>query len=699
MEKCVKAVGKLSIDLEHFIDDFSQTLKQEFEDRGFRNFNYLIQVFTNFFSDVSNAKLNEFISGMDKHILPLAYNLHLLNAFRLIKPNEFNFLTFDQFFNQRLSKTKLRFINRNIYCFMCEMKARRQMNANHDSKEDSKKPKEFKLKDESSFRNEQQNQLIERYIREGKLFGLAIKNQEQLTLYNLVEENLSQLQSEFMQTTIEANHIFQSNIISPQFLDCLPDHVITQLNHHDIQSVYDSFLRYCPDQYLRRDFWLSYQSRVQAITGKNSNTLLQIEKIRKFRKQKALLLGYENFVQMALKLRTAGLSTMAEDIENVRAFINGLAVRSETNFSKNFKELTDFASDLSIDSKKLKDKQFLPTNVLIENLNLWDLKYFERLFLKEKYQLNSRDMIAHFPMDKVISGMFDFCEKLFGIKIVEIKEGKNVWGPNVRQYKVFDNSSRSTAEYGSFYFDPFQRESRIFTAISRCESLNTKPVVFFFMNYHNSGSIFDQYDTQQLCTGKELLNFYQVVQLFGKASLNPQFDFWLNFSFFQFGFVLQQLLSDVTLSEVSGLSNIEADAFNIVSHFMQMWPLNCYQVLANCSSHIKTGQPISEEFFERIRKCNSHFFWFSNPNPTFIVAYYHFVSLSLKHELYLMALDLNLHSKNEHATVVQKQTWTEWMSPFESYEDSHLCSLVDIFKGNGLEGIYYSNKWSEVRAS
>lgn len=35
VEQCVKASGKLSIDLEHFIDDFSLTLKEEFADKGF----------------------------------------------------------------------------------------------------------------------------------------------------------------------------------------------------------------------------------------------------------------------------------------------------------------------------------------------------------------------------------------------------------------------------------------------------------------------------------------------------------------------------------------------------------------------------------------------------------------------------------------------------------------------------------------
>lgn len=34
VEKCVRASGKLSLEFEHFIDEYSNTLKQEFEDGG-----------------------------------------------------------------------------------------------------------------------------------------------------------------------------------------------------------------------------------------------------------------------------------------------------------------------------------------------------------------------------------------------------------------------------------------------------------------------------------------------------------------------------------------------------------------------------------------------------------------------------------------------------------------------------------------
>ena len=172
----------------------------------------------------------------------------------------------------------------------------------------------------------------------------------------------------------------------------------------------------------------------------------------------------------------------------------------------------------------------------------------------------------------------------------------------------------------------------------------------------------------------------------------------------QFGFVLQHLLTDVNFSEIGSLSNLEADSFSIVSHFMRMWPLNSYETIAKCSSHFKTGEPISKEFFERIRQCMFTLIvkYFVSLMESFFnfTAHYHFSSVQLKNELYLMALDLNLHTLRDHVSTVQKQTFKEWMTPFEPIEDDgHVCSFVDIFSGSGQEGIYYSDKWSEVIAA
>lgn len=63
-------------------------------------------------------------------------------------------------------------------------------------------------------------------------------------------------------------------------------------------------------------------------------------------------------------------------------------------------------------------------------------------------------------------------------------------------------------------------------------------------------------------------------------------------------------------------------------------------------------------------------------------------------------MDMNLHTSDTHSTLLVKNTWKDWMAPFDLGEETgQLCSWIDMFGGRGLEGIYYSNKWSEVIAA
>lgn len=68
--------------------------------------------------------------------------------------------------------------------------------------------------------------------------------------------------------------------------------------------------------------------------------------------------------------------------------------------------------------------------------------------------------------------------------------------------------------------------------------------------------------------------------------------------------------------------------------------------------------------------------------------------------MYQIALDLNLHTTREHSSSLQKNTWREWMAPFEPVkENGQVCSLIELFGGTGFEGVYYSSKWAEVIAA
>lgn len=60
----------------------------------------------------------------------------------------------------------------------------------------------------------------------------------------------------------------------------------------------------------------------------------------------------------------------------------------------------------------------------------------------------------YFPFPKVLNGLFNVIEKLFGIQIVE-QENENKWHPEIGFYHILDSDARQPI--ASFYIDPYRR--------------------------------------------------------------------------------------------------------------------------------------------------------------------------------------------------------------------------------------------------
>lgn len=64
-----------------------------------------------------------------------------------------------------------------------------------------------------------------------------------------------------------------------------------------------------------------------------------------------------------------------------------------------------------------------------------------------------------FPLEKVLSGLFGLCSRLFGLGFEEVKD-VDCWHPDVRFFHVYEpNHDKPVA---GFYFDPYQRYFRAF---------------------------------------------------------------------------------------------------------------------------------------------------------------------------------------------------------------------------------------------
>lgn len=150
--------------------------------------------------------------------------------------------------------------------------------------------------------------------------------------------------------------------------------------------------------------------------------------------------------------------------------------------------------------------------------------------------------------------------------------------------------------------------------------------------------------------------------------------------FQKFGQTLQHLLTKTRYSEVAGVSNIEWDAVDVCGHVLSHWLYN-KSVIDTISSHITTKEKIPEELFETLLNVNKHM-----------------AGLDLSRELYLSALDLELHSSKEFWLDIVKNLWPQYQCfPLDKL-DSHPCSFTQIFSEEWAAA-YYSHVWSRLIAA
>jgi oligopeptidase A len=161
--------------------------------------------------------------------------------------------------------------------------------------------------------------------------------------------------------------------------------------------------------------------------------------------------------------------------------------------------------------------------------------------------------------------------------------------------------------------------------------------------------------------------------------------------FHEFGHGLQHMLTRVDYPEAAGINNVEWDAVELPSQFMENW---CYHrdtmlgtpAKPGLARHWKTGEALPGEIFDRILKART----FRAGSAT-------------TRQVNLASLDLELHHRyradgSSSSLEVQRRVSAvnAVMPPLP--EDRMLCGFSHLFSGGYAAG-YYSYKWAEVLAA
>ncbi|XP_042197115.1 probable cytosolic oligopeptidase A [Callorhinchus milii] len=377
---------------------------------------------------------------------------------------------------------------------------------------------------------------------------------------------------------------------------------------------YDPVMEYSHSRQLRKRLYKAFITRAKG--GKYDNGAL-IDEIRALRREFAIILGYDNYAAFSLNRNMAG------NLENVWEFINSLRMKSYPVAQQELETLEQFAQ-----SEGHKGK-----------LRHWDISYWVRRQRDKIFRVTEEEVRPYFPVEKVLSGLFHLSKELFGITITPAMDA-DVWHPDVIVFHVYEKEGSYLA---SFYLDlysrPREKDKGSWTTafISNSKLLNKKPVAFLVCNQLPPvGSI------------PSLMSFTEVKTLFH-----------------EFGHALQHMLTTVPYSMAAGYNNIEWDAVEFPSQFMENWVYD-NNTISLISSHYKTGETLPQSMFEQIVKARQ----------------YQGGSILLN-QLFLAALDLELHVSGSYAAGYYGYGWAEVLSQdaFGAFEEAGLQNrdkLVEI---------------------
>lgn len=475
-------------------------------------------------------------------------------------------------------------------------------------------------------------------LRDGKLAGVALAG-EAKKRFNEIQQRLAELATRFSNAVLDATKAFSIHLTRKEEVDGLPDswlamaaaaakakgHADGWLVTLDFPSYYP-VLQHAKDRALRENV---YRANVTRASGAGFSTEWNnwpiIDEILTLRREESVLLGYKNFAEISLAAK------MAPSAEKIRTMIAELAQVAKPAAEAEYAALGDIA--------------------------LWDVAYASERKREELYNYTDEELRPYFPLAKVVEGLFALAAKLFGVEIREAKPALPAWHRDVLFYEVFDGSGVRIA---AFYLDPYARsgEKRPGAWMDVCRQREimsngvTLPVAYLICN-----------GTPPAADRPSLMTFTEVETLFH-----------------EFGHGLQHMLSRVDEYEAAGIANVEWDAVELPSQFMENWVFERF-VIDQISGHYKTGEKLPDALYQKI------------------VAAKNFMAGSqLLRQLYFSLLDLELHEKydaTESVRDIQKRIAAEYTVIPPLPEDAFLCSFSHIFAGGYAAG-YYSYKWAEV---
>lgn len=462
-----------------------------------------------------------------------------------------------------------------------------------------------------------------------------------------IDVELSQLTTKFSENVLDSTNAFELVITDESKLAGLPPTAVAAARasaagkgaegwRFTLQGPsYIALMTYLDDRGIREQVYRAHATR--AASGEFDNTAL-ISRILLLRRERALLLGFHNFADLVLEDR------MAHSGGRAHKFITGLKQKTEARFHEENAELAAFRRSLE--------------GPAAAGLAPWDVGYYAEKQRAALYDFDEEALRPYFPLERVVEGMFETVQRLYGIRVVE-ESGAPVWHSEVKYYGIHDPDG---TRLGAFYADWYPRETK------------------------RGGAWMDAFITgwpaeDGFKPHLGLMCGNLTPPLDGKPALLTHRD--VQTIFHEFGHLLHHCLSRVELRSLAGTS-VAWDFVELPSQIMENW---CWEreALDLFARHYETGAVIPEDLFQKMNRARN----FRSANAQMRQLGFGFVDL---------ALHIDYSPDRDGDVMAYSRKIFQEFSPAPLPPDHALIAAFTHLFANpvGYGAGYYSYKWAEV---
>ncbi len=522
-----------------------------------------------------------------------------------------------------------------------------------------KKFKELSKSSDFSKLSAAQKKVIENSLRDFRLGGAELTDVDKPRFAQIQDEQAT-LGKAFSDHVLDATDGFVHLITNKADLAGMPEDAIAAAADTAQQKSlqgwaftlhfpsYYPVMQYSENRALRRLMYEAYVTRASELAPQYANGKLDWDNTQNMleqlslRDEEARMLGFKNYAALSLAPK------MASSVEEVDSFLTNFAQKAKPFALKDWQELSEFAkTELSI----------------VDGLEPWDVAFASERLKQERYSFSENELKQYFPLPKVLDGLFQVIQTLFGVKI----EAADLptWHTDVQSFSV-KNTKANIVAY--FYLDPYARPGKRGGAwMDDARGRRVLP----------NGEI-------QIPVAYLVCNFAPPVKVDGALRQPTITHDDVITLFHESGHGLHHLLTQVSALGVSGINGVEWDAVELPSQFMENFCWE-WEVLEKMTAHAETGKPLPRELFEKILAAKN----FQNGYMTLrqivmsLTDWRLHASFDAKNAKDQAVLDLS-RAIADQFNVIPQPAISRWINTF-----SH------IFAGGYAAG-YYSYKWAEV---